>query len=211
MDISNSVRDVYNYIANDFNNTRHKIWNVIEKFINSLNSGCTVADIGCGNGKNMYLSRKDIKFKGMDFSTEFVKICLSKGLDVIEGNILNIPFNSDYFDNVICIAVVHHLSERNDRIKAIQELLRITKPGGKILIYVWAFNQPENSKRKFKTNDEMVPYKKINGEVYFRYYHLYNKGELEDDIHNAGSNINIVESGYEYGNYYTIIEKNNFV
>lgn len=210
MDISNSVCHVYNHIANDFNNTRHKIWNVIEKFINSLNSGCTVADIGCGNGKNMYLSRKDIKFKGMDFSTEFVKICLSKGLDVIEGNILNIPFNSDYFDNVICIAVVHHLSEQYDRIKAIQELVRITKPGGKILIYVWAFNQPENSKRKFKTNDEMVPYKKINGEVYFRYYHLYNKGELEDDIHNAGnagSNINIVESGYEYGNYYTIIEK----
>jgi SAM-dependent methyltransferase len=167
-----------------------------------------VGDIGCGNGKNMYLSRKDIKFKGMDFSKEFVKICKLKNLDVIEGNILDIPFEDNYFDNVICIAVIHHFSERKDRIKAIEELLRITKPKGKILIYVWAFAQPENSKRKFKTRDEMVPYKKINGEVYFRYYHLYDKGELENDINQIKKyNFNLLESGYEYGNYYVIIEK----
>ena len=169
---------------------------------------CLVGDIGCGNGKNMYLSRKDIKFKGMDFSTEFVKICKLKNLDVIEGNILNIPFESDYFDNCICIAVIHHLSERIDRIKAIEELLRITKIGGKILIYVWAFSQPENARRKFNTHDEMVPYKKINGEIYYRYYHLYDQGELENDINKINKyKFNISESGYEYGNYYVIIEK----
>jgi len=206
--MDSSVCEVYNHIADDFDNTRHKMWKCIENFINSLNSDCLVGDIGCGNGKNMYLSRKDIKFKGMDFSTEFVKICKLKNLDVIEGNILNIPFESDYFDNCICIAVIHHLSERIDRIKAIEELLRITKIGGKILIYVWAFSQPENARRKFNTHDEMVPYKKINGEIYYRYYHLYDQGELENDINKINKyKFNISESGYEYGNYYVIIEK----
>ena len=194
--MDSSVCELYNHIADDFDNTRHKMWKCIENFINSLNSDCLVGDIGCGNGKNMYLSRKDIKFKGMDFSTEFVKICKLKNLDVIEGNILNIPFESDYFDNCICIAVIHHLSERIDRIKAIEELLRITKIGGKILIYVWAFSQPENARRKFNTHDEMVPYKKINGEIYYRYYHLYDQGELENDINKINKyKFNISESG----------------
>ena len=205
------IREVYNNIAYDFDNTRHKVWDVVENFINSLNAECLVGDIGCGNGKNMYLSRKDIKFKGMDYSPEFVKICKDKQLDVIEGNILDIPFENDTFDNVICIAVIHHLEKKTDRIKAIEELIRITKKGGKILVYVWAFTQPEKSKRKFNTHDEMVPYKKINGEIYYRYYHLYDNGELEEEVKSTNININIINVGYDYGNHYVIIEKNNIL
>ena len=60
---------------------------------------------------------------------------------------MNIPFTSNFVDHSISIAVIHHLQEKKERINAIQELIRITKSGGSILIYVWAFNQPENSKR----------------------------------------------------------------
>lgn len=50
-------------------------------------------------------------------------------LNVIHGNILIIPFESDYFDNVISIAVIHHLKTKDERVQAIKELIRITKPG----------------------------------------------------------------------------------
>ncbi len=203
MDIS----QVYNNIADDFSKTRYKAWPCVQNFIDNIKFNTINADIGCGNGKNM-LYRSELKFKGMDISTEFVKICQSRNLEVIHGNILNIPFDTDIFDNTICIAVVHHLSERQDRVKAIQELIRITKLNGDIMIYVWAFEQPEVSARKFETQDEMVSFKKRSGEIYYRYYHLYKQGELEQEIKDAYADINIKQSGYERGNWFCIINKN---
>lgn len=201
MDIST----VYNNIANDFSNTRYKIWFSIAKFIDTFKETDLNADIGCGNGKNMIY--KPLNFKGMDICDEFIRICKEKNLDVIKGNILNIPFGSKMFDNVLCIAVIHHLSLREERINAIKELFRICKNGGKIMIYIWAFDQPIESKRHFKTQDEMVPYKKINGNIYYRYYHLYKEGELEEEIKLTGINFKSMLSDYERGNYYVIIEK----
>lgn len=208
MSMDKDIQQIYDNIAYDFDRTRFQVWPVIKKFIGSLCSKCYLADIGCGNGKNIDLSRKDIKYKGMDISSEFVKICIEKGLDVIQGNILNIPFKNNEFDNAMSIAVIHHLFERTDRIKAITEIIRIIKKDGLILLYVWAFNQPEKSKRKFTSYDEMVPYKTKDGETYYRYYHLYQQNELESEVNEIKEyEHEIVESGYEYGNYYVIIKK----
>jgi tRNA (uracil-5-)-methyltransferase TRM9 len=203
-----SIQYVYDNIALDFDKRRYQIWPVIKKFINSLESNSSVADIGCGNGKNMALSRKDLKFKGMDLSNEFVKICISKGLDVIQGNILKIQFEDESYDNSMSIAVIHHLEKRCDRIMAISELLRITKINGNILIYVWAFKQPPESKRQFITYDEMVPYKTKTGEIFYRYYHLYQDNELESEINEINKYKFVInETGYDRGNYYVILKK----
>ena len=42
---------------------------------------------------------------------------------------------------MISIAVIHHFSTPERRKEAIAELLRIVKPGGKVLIFVWAMEQ----------------------------------------------------------------------
>ena len=89
-----NVLDVYNTIASEFDKTRHSIWNSVNDFVNDLQPKSTIADIGCGNGKNM-LIRKDCDFVGCDLSTEMVNICQNKGLNVIEGNLLNIPFEDN--------------------------------------------------------------------------------------------------------------------
>ena len=204
MNVSNMI--FYRDIAQQFSNTRYKVWPAVQAFIDSFTENTINGDIGCGNGKNM--TRPDVKFKGMDLTEEFVEICKKKSLDVIQGNILNIPFEDLYFDNIICIAVIHHLDKKENRIKAISELLRITKEGGKIMIYVWAFEQPENSKRKFTSQDELVPFK-TKTETYYRYYHLYVKDELEEEIRlcslEYNYKYNIIKNDYEYGNWYIII------
>ena len=213
-----NISEVYNTIADDFSKTRYKVWESVGNFIDTFEQNSVNADIGCGNGKNI-LYRPELNFKGMDISSSFVDICKNRKLDVIEGNILNIPFKPDYFDNVICIAVIHHLKTQQERVDAIRQLLKITKKGGKIMIYVWAFEQPQDAKRKFSTQDEMVYFKKRNGETYYRYYHLYKANELEheikiannniDNIDNIGNigNIDIYKSVYEKGNWYCIFEK----
>ncbi len=53
------VYDVYEKIAPHFSNTRYKPWPRIAQFLDSLEIGSIVADIGCGNGKYLGVN-KDI-------------------------------------------------------------------------------------------------------------------------------------------------------
>ena len=61
-----NVKITYEQIASHFSETRHHVWPPVKKFIDSFKVNSLVADIGCGNGKNMY--RKDCEFIGLDFS-----------------------------------------------------------------------------------------------------------------------------------------------
>jgi SAM-dependent methyltransferase len=195
-----------NPVAKDFSNTRYKQWPSVAEFLDTLPKDSLNGDIGCGNGKNM-LYRKDIKFIGYDICDEFIEICRERNLDVRKGNIINLQIDDNYFDNIISIAVIHHLDKLDDRIKAIRELIRITKIGGRIMIYVWAFEQPSDSKRQFNTQDELVPYKKTNGKTHYRYYHLYKENELENEILMASNKVNIINKSYERGNWHIILQK----
>jgi SAM-dependent methyltransferase len=197
-----NVKDVYNYIAKEFDNTRYRPWSCVENFLDKVPKKSSIGDIGCGNGKNM-LYRTDCYNYGCDFSSELVDICLEKNLNVIEGDILEIPFEDNQFDYTICIAVIHHLSTREKRIKAIEELKRVTKKGGEILILVWALEQEKDSRRKFVEQDNMVDWKDKKGNLLGkRYYYVFKENELEILIDNSEL---IEKSFYEKGNWGVII------
>ena len=196
------IKTVYDNIAGDFSRTRYKVWNGVANYLDTIPSGSMVGDIGCGNGKNM-LYRNDLNYMGMDISSEMVKICNDRGYDTIEGDITNIPFDTDSMDYTMSIAVIHHIEKRENRIKALSELLRITKHN--ILVTVWSFNQPLDSKRKFHTTDEMVSFKNRDGSTYYRYYHLYVDGELEQAILEAGGKI--IKQDEEKGNYVIVFTR----
>lgn len=199
-----NVKQIYDKIANEFDNTRYRPWTCVENFLDSIPPNSNIGDIGCGNGKNM-LYRKDCNNYGCDFSESLVKICLKKNLNVVIGDVLSIPYNDNIFDNTICIAVLHHLSTTEKRKKAIQELIRVTKGGGKILILVWALEQESDSRRKFVKQENMVDWKDKKGNLLGkRYYYVFKKNELESLI---DDNIMIEKSFYERGNWGLILKK----
>lgn len=141
------------------------------------------------------------------------------------ADILDLPHQLDIFDFAISIAVVHHLSTSERRVQAVKSILDTLRLGGKALIYVWALEQ-ESSRRGWTEQDDqdvMVPWvmhgsKKAgksgdasstgsgqsSDRTFHRYYHLYRKGELEDDVRAAGGHV--VEAGYEKDNWWAIAE-----
>jgi ubiquinone/menaquinone biosynthesis C-methylase UbiE len=201
----NSVEETYNTIAKDFNKTRYKIWRCVLQFIESLESNTKMLEVGCGNGKNM-LYRNNIDSYGIDISEEQVEICRAKGLRVEKANMTLLPYGSNEFDNIICIATYHHLDNANDRRNALLEMYRVLKSNGKLLLTVWAMEQELGSKRKFTSSDEMVSWE-LNGSTYYRYYHIYKEGELEEEIREFCTEFKIESVKYELGNWSIIVIK----
>lgn len=201
-----SVMEVYDKIANEFNITRIHIWGSVKKFLNDMSISSYNLDNGCGNGKNI-LYRPELKFKGIDISKEQVKICRLKGLDVDECSMTNLPFKNNSFDNILCIASYHHLDNDNDRKKSLNEMYRCLQPGGKILITVWAMEQYNGSLFNFTKKDEQVSWKSKDGITYYRYYHIYNKGDIEEEIQRLEPNFTIEEVGWEVGNWWIVLSK----
>lgn len=92
---------------------------------------------------------------GTDRSYNLLELCNQRDQDfqLFHCDSLKLPVRDNVFDSVISIAVVHHFSTKTLRLAAISELHRILKIGGRVLIYVWAYEQ-EN--KVFKTQDVFV-------------------------------------------------------
>ena len=207
MEYSEQIKEIYNEIANRFDISRVRIWPCVKKFLDTFKQNDLLLDVGCGNGKNM-LYRNDLKFKGLDFSSKLIEICKNKNLDVIESSMTNIPLNDNYFDGIIVIASYHHLSNDYERTQTLNELYRVLKNGGKVLIVVWAMEQPDESTFHFTKTDEFVKwYSKENDKTYYRYYHIYKNGELEEEINRLKPEFKTEYIYLEKGNWVICLEK----
>lgn len=205
MDTS-SVQSTYTSIASHFDKTRNMIWLCVQNFINSIPKTNRVLDAGCGNGKNIkyMLDNGLMDIYAFDICISFVDMCRSKYFinekqsNIIQSDIRSLPYLDNTFDNIISIAVIHHLTDKVDRKKAIDELIRIVKSGGSILITVCSKEEPfyikklipnsniliDNPNKTLDINefgDAMVPWKNAKGELLgSRYYHFFEKEELLD-------------------------------
>ena len=176
---------VYNKIAKEFKNTRHYQWPWIDSFITSIqketpNDKLKILDVGCGSGRNIeaYQSQK-ISIEGIDNSSEFVNMCKKNGLNVNLEDMTSISKADDIYDYILSIASFHHLNDEQKRIKCLKEMKRILKTDGKILLSVWSKNQPKKTKRVFENyGDNMVPWKCQNGDIFSRYYYIFNVDEI---------------------------------
>ncbi|XP_061537513.1 alkylated DNA repair protein alkB homolog 8 isoform X2 [Phycodurus eques] len=134
------VHQVYDAIAPHFSSTRHSPWPRVCHFLSSLSPGNVLADVGCGNGKYLGVNPEVISV-GCDRSSALVQICADRGFQAFVSDALCVPLRTATCDACISIAVIHHFSTPVRRLAAVKELVRILKPGGHALIYVWAFEQ----------------------------------------------------------------------
>lgn len=124
----------------------YRAWPKVKKFILKLEPDSLLADVGCGEGKYLNLNNQILSI-GSDRSSSLCQLAANSQQACTNGNQLvvcdnlTLPFRSGLFDAVISIGVIHHFSSAQRRIKAVQELNRILRPGGRIMIYVWAMEQ----------------------------------------------------------------------
>lgn len=167
------VHNVYNMIADEFDDSRFSVWNFVKDFLKDKESQYGL-DIGCGNGKNMIHNN----MIGIDTCPIFVNKCIERGKTCMLANCTELPFHTGEFDYAMAISVIHHLSTHKRRVEAINEMRRVVKIGGELIFNIWSVEN--QTKRKFVNGDNFVPWetrpkKNVVPKVYSRYYYICNE------------------------------------
>lgn len=101
--------------------------------------GESYLDVGCGTGALLsFFSGAQRKLSAMDLSTEMIAQARRredlKQVDFVQGSAEAIwPFPTDEFDKVTCLAMLEFVEHLD---VALDELLRVMKPGGRALFSV---------------------------------------------------------------------------
>jgi SAM-dependent methyltransferase len=95
-----------------------------------------ILDVGCGTGANLEMLSGFGNAEGVDISEEALAFCADKGLKVHKGLAESLPFEQEEFDIVTALDVVEHL---DDDLAGLKEMYRVTKTGGRALLFVPAF------------------------------------------------------------------------
>src|SRR3989344_5771319 len=96
-------------------------------------SATKILDISCGTGELLKKLQGKAELYGIDISEEMLKVARKKlgQANLQTGDVHNLPFEENYFDYVITTEAFHHYYNQQ---KALQEMIRITKKGGKVIV-----------------------------------------------------------------------------
>ena len=118
---------------------KHRLMNYHQFFLDNINSGDIVLDVGCGNGALAYdLAQKAKRVVGIDLSPENIKIAKKKysapNIDYQVGDATR-DLSDEKFDVIILSNVLEHIENRIEFLKKIKAL------SPKILIRVPMINR----------------------------------------------------------------------
>jgi SAM-dependent methyltransferase len=121
--------------------------------IRQLGSGLKIADVGGGRGAlAWYLaaSGQAVTVYDLDFScgaadayagdSGFIRFAARQGFTAEYGSIFNLPADDNAFDVVACVSVIEHVHHKE---YALKELLRVLKPGGRLILTYDLAGRPE--------------------------------------------------------------------
>lgn len=205
------VTDAYNAIADHFSQTRSGQWEAVRFAIEQyISPADTVLDLGCGNGRVADLVQKiKANYIGMDISEGLIAHAkrLHPGLPFYVGNMLDTGFENASMDHVLLIASFHHLPAEERR-AGLEEIKRITKPGGTIIMTNWNLHQSRFFWLRWKhalrnigdsnmhRNDVLVPWRNQQRELQAeRFYHGFTMREMKQLAQRAG--LDMIDQYYE--------------
>ncbi|MDP3698320.1 MAG: methyltransferase domain-containing protein [Nanoarchaeota archaeon] len=129
-----------------------------------LNQNTKILDISCGTGELLKKLEGKAELYGVDLSEEMLtkaRTKLSPKVKLRKADVHALPFKDNFFDYVISAEAFHHYYGQQ---KAVQEMVRITKTGGKVIVadinfflkpIHWLFKRYEPGHVKINSKKEM--------------------------------------------------------
>ncbi|MCC7357504.1 class I SAM-dependent methyltransferase [Candidatus Uhrbacteria bacterium] len=191
-DLRQSVADFYEKRGADFARTRLGHWsgfNLIKPF---LQSGKLVVDVGAGNGRLAAYLPEDVPYLGIEPSLSYRETALHETL-LIPGGLPELPIHDEISYTTCCFAVFQHIPPE-DLERCRDELMRITAPGGYLIVTSWLPSFEDMVPVDGRTGSERwIPWK-AGEEIDMRYVHCPTL-ETWNQLWTMGGH-EIIQSGY---------------
>jgi len=153
---------------------RRAVISFITKALNGRQSQ-KILDAGCGTGALLMELRNYHDKVGLDISPEALKFCQQRKLQkLVQGSIMQIPFQGNRFDLIASIDVIYHRAVDDDMV-ALKEFRRVLNDGGKLILHLPAFDFLQSSH-----------------DIAIHTRHRYTKGELKSKLESAGFKVDSI-------------------
>lgn len=126
-------------------------------------------DLGCGTGAfTRRLNVFHLQLTGVDVSSKCISSAKQKaGGETYEvGDLMNLTYEDEGIDIIVYSGVLHHITLRSERLRALREGLRILKPEGRLFAYdpnkaspsMWLYRSPQSPfySQAGKTENEVL-------------------------------------------------------
>ena len=114
---------------------------MLHRVLPYLSSNSTILEVGCGTGRFLVeLAKNGYSVDGTDASPDMLSICetkvraFSNTFEPRLGEAAKIPYPSNTFDLTYCIRLLNQTESASYALDVIQDMFRVTKPGGYTLI-----------------------------------------------------------------------------
>lgn len=107
------------------------------QFLSGLLGSGRVLDVCSGTGRiSAGLIAKGFDVVSLDSSENMLSMRIGvNGYKPVKGLSYELPFESAVFDLVVCIAALHHVAEKDKVRQTIEEMKRVVKKGGYIVLW----------------------------------------------------------------------------
>lgn len=120
-----------------------------------------ILDAGCGTGgliRRLEPRHRDWTWTGVDVEPVAIDLARSRcKSEIVQASLLELPFDADVFDAVVCSDVLYHL---DDDAAALREIFRVLRPGGLLVInvpahrWLWSYHDiTVHGRRRYVRND----------------------------------------------------------
>lgn len=150
-EVFNSVADKYDLMNDILSMGIHRAWKAHTVTVSGIKLGDKVLDLAGGTGDFTEKFAKILKDTGeitlSDINASMLKVGKERlenrgvigNIRYIQANAEELPFPDQYFD---CVVISFGLRNVTNKFKALQEMQRVLKPGGRALIL--EFSKPTN-------------------------------------------------------------------
>jgi ubiquinone/menaquinone biosynthesis C-methylase UbiE len=121
---------------------------LLEKLVQFINPEDSILEAGCGEAANIINLRASgiVNYiTAIDFSETKIKFCNSLNIsntNFVQADARNLPFEDNTFDITFARDLLHHVNENREEV--INEMLRVTKASGRVIILEGNGQKPTN-------------------------------------------------------------------
>lgn len=217
------VADSYELTAVQFDSTRSKIAAAdFQWAANQIGTDDEIFDAGCGNGRLLdYITNRPEQYLGFDQSESLISLARQRhpAYQFLVGDLSDLSsLPSGRFSIIFCSAVISHLPGCRERRQLLRSFLRLSCPGGRLIINVWKLEGRYRQKlwriwwlkltgrHPYGWRDLIFPWKNSEGaNVSSRYYHAFTRWGFRREIRQSGWRIESIRD--DRFNYWLIAKK----